>query len=216
MNKLIIFDCDGTLVDSEVIACEVLPTYWKTHGVHFSEEEFKEKIIGTGSNAPIILEIFSKMPPHAKEEGDQLLMKAIKENLTAVNGIKELLSGLKYNVCVASNSSIAHVESALKTTKLDSFFGDNYFSADQVKNPKPAPDLFLYAADQLNFSPKNSIVIEDSVSGIKAAQSAKIPVVAFTGAKHFTQNLKNRLEKTNPDWFCSTTKELENLLHHIS
>lgn len=212
MSKLIIFDCDGTLVDSEVIASKVFPEYWATHGVVMSELEFKENFIGTGHNAPIVQQTFAKMPEYANKEGDKLLDKALAEKLEAVQGISELLSSLRFELCVASNSSLRYVKNALLKTNLNSYFGESVFSAEQVKNPKPAPDLFIHASSKCGFSVQDCIVIEDSVSGIKAAQNAKIPVVGFSGAGHFVPSLEKKLKSTNPDWFCSSTKELSDLL----
>ena len=212
MKKLVIFDCDGTLVDSEVIASKVYPQYWATHGVFFSEDEFKEKFIGTGHDAEIVKETFSRMPDFAKAEGERLLDQALAKELTAVDGIKEILLKLAVEKCVASNSSLSYVKQALNKTELSHHFGDKVFSAEQVENPKPAADLFLHACSTLGFETKNTFVVEDSPSGVRAAQNASIKVIGFSGAGHFTSSLEARLEATNPDYFCRSVLELENLL----
>jgi HAD superfamily hydrolase (TIGR01509 family) len=215
MEKLIIFDCDGTLVDSEVIASNVFPKYWATHGVHFTETEFKEKFIGTGRTAPIVIENYSKMPSHAREEGERLFDEELAKELRAVCGIEELVSSLKFDLCVASNSSLNYVKEALIKTNLSSYFKGNVFSSEQVENPKPAPDLLLYLSSKLKYQVEDCIVIEDSVSGVRAAQNAKMKVIGFSGAAHFVPSLKNQLIETHPDWFCSTTKELSELLNDL-
>ncbi|MCA9487099.1 MAG: HAD family phosphatase [Nanoarchaeota archaeon] len=212
MKKLVIFDCDGTLVDSEVIATKVFTRYWATHGVNFTEDEFKEKFIGTGKNAPIVIETFSKMPEYANEEGDRLLDEELERNLCAVEGMVELVSELSNDICVASNSSLNYVKSALKKTKLDVCFNQNVFSAEQVKNPKPSPDLFLFACSELGYEPYDCIVIEDSVSGIKAAQNANMKVISFSGAAHFVPSLERNLKLANATWHCSSVSELKHLL----
>ncbi len=215
MKKLIIFDCDGTLVDSEVIATKVFMEYWASHGVHFTEDEFKEKFIGVGSNSPIIRETFAKMPANAKEEGDRILHEEIQKNLTAVEGMTKLVSALKHDICVASNSSLNYVKAALNKTNLDRYFGEHVYSAEQVKNPKPSPDLFLYACTKLGYEPQDCLVIEDSPSGVKAAQNANMQVVSFSGAAHFIPSLEERLKSLNANWHCSNINELGELLLKI-
>ncbi len=212
MKKLIIFDCDGTIVDSEVIATKVFTRYWATHGVNFTEDEFKEKFIGTGKNAPIVIETFSRMPDYAGKEGDRLLDEELEKSLCAVEGMLELVSSLQGDICVASNSSLRYVKAALKKTELDVCFKDKVFSAEQVKNPKPAPDLFLLVCSKLGYRPEDCIVIEDSVSGVKAAQNANMKVVSFSGAAHFVPSLEEKLKHTNATWHCSSVSELRGLL----
>lgn len=215
MRKLIIFDCDGTLVDSEVIATKVFTTYWATHGVVMTETEFKINFIGTSRDAPVVIENLAKMPPHADKEGDALFDEALSKNLHAVEGIFELLSSLNFDMCVASNSSLRYVENALIKTRLDSFFGQKIFSSEQVDKPKPAADLFLYAASECGYEIKDCIVVEDSISGIRAAKNANMKVIGFSGAGHFVPMLEDRLKAEKPDWFCSSTAELQELLNSL-
>jgi len=212
MGKLIIFDCDGTLVDSEVVAARVFTAYWATHGVHLTETEFKENFIGKGNHHPDSIEMFKKMPDHAMEEGDRLWDEALKESLKPVSGMIELLSSLKGKLSVGSNSSIEHVNCALKKTGMARFFGENVFSANLVANPKPAPDLFLFISRKFAIEPRNCIVIEDSPSGVQAAKNAGMKVIAFSGAAHFVPSLEQRLKDTRPDWFCTNTEKLKELL----
>lgn len=215
-GKLIIFDCDGTLVDSEYIACKVFTKHWSSHGVHFTEDEFKENFIGTGHNAPIVIETFARMPAHANEKGHLIFEQALANDLEVVCGMKELMPTLKHEICVASNSTLNYVESVLRKTALYAFFERKIFSAHQVKNPKPAPDVFLHAAEALGFKSNQCVVVEDSVAGIAAAKAANMKVVGFTAGKHFSPALKNRIKRSNPDWLCSTAQELQDLLNSNS
>ena len=211
-NRLVIFDCDGTLVDSEVVASKVFPEYWATHNVFISEDEFKENFIGTGSNASIVKETFSKMPEYAEKEGDELFDIALETQLDAVEGIEKILASLNADICVASNSSFAYIQRALALANLCHFF-ELVFSAEHVENPKPAPDLFLHASRSMGFAPENCIVVEDSVSGIQAAKNAEMKVIGFTGARHFTPKLETRIREANPDWVCGSVDELNDLLN---
>jgi HAD superfamily hydrolase (TIGR01509 family) len=202
-------------VDSEVVATRVFTAYWATHGVHLTETEFKETFIGKGNLHPDCVEIFKRMPEHVLEEGDRLWRDALKKTLQPVCGMIELVSSLKCNLSVGSNSSIEHVNWALEKTGLAKFFGKNVFSASLVPNPKPAPDLFLHISKTQEIAPKNCIVIEDSVSGVQAAKSAGMSVIAFSGASHFVPSLEQRLKDTRPDWFCTNTAELKTLLSNF-
>lgn len=209
-KKLIIFDCDGTLVDSEVIAARIFTKYWSSHGVHFTEEEFKEKFIGTGKDAAIVQETFARLPKNAQEEGDKIFDLALATELEAVPQIESLLEELgHYDICVGSNSSMAYVERALRKTNLLKFFGRNFFSSDLVERPKPAPDLFLHCAEIFNKDPQNCLVVEDSPSGLRAAKNAGMKSIAFTGARHFTPTLKKKLLNEHHDWHCDSVRELK-------
>ena len=92
-----------------------------------------------------------------------------EEKLRPVDGVPEILKNIRIPVCVASNGEPTHVRNSLRLTKLYDFFNENIFTASEVKAPKPEPDLFLYAADKMGFEPNECVVIEDSVTGVKAA-----------------------------------------------
>lgn len=213
--SLFIFDCDGTLVDSEVIATKVFTTYWATHGIAMTNDEFKTRFIGKGSSHPDNILIFSQMPHYAEEEGDRLLEEALQTELQAVIGMFDMLSGLSRTLCVGSNSRLNYVNAALKRTGLDKFFGNRVFSAHDVSHPKPAPDLFLHISKILGVIARDCVVIEDSPSGVKAAQVAGMRVIGFSGAAHFVPVLEKRLRETEPDWFCTSTDELGRLLKQL-
>lgn len=213
--ELIIFDFDGTLVDSEAVAVKVFIKHWAGFGVHFTEDEFKANFIGTPKEAEINVTTFARMPPHAWDEGNELFEKALETELEAVKGIETILASLKTKKSVASNSSLNYVKKALKQTKLNHYFEDRVFSAEQVRRPKPHPDLFLHVAETLNADPKKCIIVEDSPTGIRAAQSAGIPVIAFTGAAHFIPKLAATLKALNPTHFCNTAQELHQLLTRL-
>ncbi len=216
MDKLIIFDCDGTLIDSEVIATKVFPAYWAEHGVNITELEFKEKFIGKGNKHPDVIELHKLMPEYVMEEGDRLWQQSLESNLQPVSGMLELIKKLKCKIAVGSNSSLQHVKWALGKTGLAPFFKENVFSANQVANAKPSPDLFLHIANEQGVALENCIVIEDSVSGVNAAQAAGIKVVAFSGAEHFTPTLEQRLIDTQPDYFISNIDDLNKLFVELN
>ena len=172
MSKLVIFDCDGTLVDSEIIAAEVFPAVWSTMGVEMTSDYFLCNFVGTGSDAEIVKKTMALLPSDAMEIADKKFDEELALRLQAVRGIYKVLSNLSFQKCVASNSSLPYIRSALAKTSLTNFFGNRVYSSRNHGRPKPAPDVFLHAAKELGFTPSQCIVIEDSLSGIKAAQNA--------------------------------------------
>jgi HAD superfamily hydrolase (TIGR01509 family) len=214
VKKLVIFDCDGTLVDSEIIACRVFPAVWSEMGVSMTEDFFLCNFVGVGSDAAIIKETMSRLPPDAMKIADQKFDEELRKSLQPVRGMRELLSGLGCQTCVASNSSLGYVREALSITALDTFFGGRVYSAQQVKKPKPEPDLFLHVASELGYSSEQCLVIEDSVSGVTAAKRAGMTAIGFMGGLHFNAVVKNRLLEARADYYCSDISELKELLSY--
>lgn len=216
MKKLIIFDCDGTLVDSEIIAAKVFPAVWSEMGLPMTEDYFICNFVGTGSNAEVVKKTMAMLPPNAMEIADQKFDEELARSLKPVEGMEELLKKLPHQICVASNSSHKYILNALLSTKLNHFFEDRVYSARQLANPKPAPDVFLHAAKSLGFEPKDCLVIEDSMSGILAAKNAGMSVVGFMGGLHFNSVVKERLLTAEADYYCSSSIELQELILSLS
>lgn len=212
MSKLIIFDCDGTLVDSEIIAAQVFPAVWASMGVPMTSDFFLCNFVGTGSDAEIVVKTKALLPPGGMEIADQKFDDELALSLQATQGMHELLESLSCQVCVASNSSLKYLKRALEKTQLASFFCDRVYSARDLPRPKPAPDVFLHAARELGFTPDQCIVIEDSVSGIKAGQNAGMKVVGYMGGLHFNQVVKDKLLSAQADIYCSSAAELKETL----
>ncbi len=181
---LIIFDCDGVLIDSEPISCQVLVEALAELGMHISYEEAIATFVGKSisSNRLYIEERIKK--PLPSDFGINLQTRTIqkfKTDLNPIKGIHQAIEAINKPICVASSSNKEWIRSALETVELISHFGDNIFSASQVKHGKPAPDVFLFAAEQMGFSPAQCAVIEDSPTGVKAGQAAGMTVFAYTG-----------------------------------
>ena len=177
--KCIIFDCDGTLVDSEEITNEIIAEMAGELGVKMTGEEATATFGGKTLDAVL----YKMRELSGKEIPDDWLPRLIKKvseswktELNPVNGVRELLENLNISICVASNGEPIHVNQSLEMTGLRGFFDGNIFCASDVGVPKPAPDLFLYAAKKMGFKPEQCIVIEDSISGVMAANRAKIKV----------------------------------------
>ena len=177
--KCIIFDCDGTLVDSEHVTNQIIAEMAEELGVTMTGDEATATFGGKTLDAVL----YKMRELSGKEIPDDWLPRLIKEvseawktELKPVDGVRELLESLEIPICVASNGEPIHVNQSLEMTGLRDFFDGNIFCASDVGVPKPAPDLFLYAAKKMGFKPEQCIVIEDSISGVVAATRAKIKV----------------------------------------
>ena len=180
---LVIFDCDGVLVDSERLASEVFSDEIKRIGGSMSADEclavFKGKTLGwcfEYLRTTCDLSITSAF----EKELDVATERAFTHSLKAIAGIENIIQHvdkLGAKRCVASNGGREKVIASLKTTRLYNYFGDDIFSAQQVSKGKPDPELFLYACDKMGQMPAKAIVIEDSFTGVAAACAAKIPVI---------------------------------------
>ena len=186
MPALVIFDCDGVLIDSEAIACRVLRDVLAEAGAVYDLEEVAERFTGwsDATVAAVVAEergiVLSESFPHLVA---QRAVAAFESDLQAVGGAHALLSRFAWPKCVASNSAMGRLERSLEIAGLRDFFAkDAVFSADLVARPKPEPDLHLHAARTMGAPPDLCLVIEDSPSGVRAARAAGMTVCGFTGA----------------------------------
>ena len=177
--KCILFDCDGTLVDSENITNRVVARMASELGIHMTLKDAQKRFGGKTLDAVIygMKELSGKdIPKDWLPRLVEGVSEAYKTELRPMEGIKELLDNLDIPICVASNGEPKHVQSSLILTGLIDYFNKQIFTASEVEFPKPAPDLFLYAAQQMGFKPSECLVIEDSIPGVTAAVKANIKV----------------------------------------
>lgn len=188
MNKsstLIIFDCDGVLVDSEGIAREVFASALTTAGFPMSAEQAGSQFTGLSlaSCAQWIASHFGRpLPANFFEQLQAKTYAAFAESLQAVAGVEAVLQELAARGiarCVASSGSYEKINFTLNHTGLLPYLAPYLYSAQSVARGKPAPDLFLYACEQMGFSPDCALVVEDSRPGVEAAVAADIYVVGF-------------------------------------
>ncbi|GAA3483948.1 MULTISPECIES: HAD family hydrolase [Streptomyces] len=181
--ELVIFDCDGVLVDSERIAVRVQVQVGAELGWALTEDEVIEKFVGR-SNTSIGELIDARLPGRApvwQERFEQLHRDAVDTELIAVDGIHEALAALTLPSCVASSGSHEKMRHTLGHTGLHSRFEGRIFSASEVARGKPAPDLFLHAARRMGVEPSACVVVEDSKYGIQAARSAGMRSLGYAG-----------------------------------
>lgn len=179
---LVIFDCDGVLVDSERLSHAVLHEMLNEMGATISLEETVVRFIGT--SMPTCIERIGVLlgrpaPRDFRSDFAGRTKAAFLAGLKTVAGVEEVLSSMATPFCVASNGNRAKVDFTLGHTGLLSRFAERVFTADQVDRPKPAPDLFLYAASCLNAVPSRVVVVEDTPTGIIAAKAAGMYAIGF-------------------------------------
>ena len=192
----VIFDCDGVLVDSEILALHVL------------ERELARLLPGVDA-APLLhdtagistVDILAMveqrtgqtLPPGTVPRIIAAIDHALDEELEPIPGARAAIEQIPTLKAVASNSSLASVRRSVARAGLTAYFGDRLFSADLVAHPKPAPDLYLYAAERLGVPPARCLVVEDSVPGTAAARAAGMTVIGFTGASHVPPDQEQQL-----------------------
>jgi HAD superfamily hydrolase (TIGR01509 family) len=181
---LVIFDCDGVVVDSERVVHAVFGEFVRSYGVALTEAEMHERFLGRRlAECAAIVEELAGRPVPAGElerycaERDRILL----EQVQPVEGIRDVLEQLTIPYCIASSGDHAKMRITLGATKLMPFFDGRLFSATEVPHGKPAPDVFLYAATRMGAEPHRTVVVEDSVNGVLAGCAAGMTVLGFAG-----------------------------------
>lgn len=187
-GRLMIFDCDGVLVDSEPLAAIAYVRVYARHGLAITTDIVAQCV---GMKQADIFTRIEQLTSHAYplEHADDVWAetKAVfTESLQPMPGIADFLSRLGTPRCVASSSSIERILHSLTLTGLMPHFGEAIYSSSMVKRGKPAPDLFLFAAQKMGVDPAHCVVIEDSPFGVQGAVAAGMKVVGFTGGGHTT------------------------------
>jgi HAD superfamily hydrolase (TIGR01509 family) len=183
--ELVIFDCDGVLVDSDRISLRIQAERISALGLEMSYEDCVRDFLGLGMPATrrILAERLGRPVPEGWEtELDGAVRDCFRRELTPVPGIVEALEEIELPACVASSGSHEKMRLTLGLTRLWDRFAGRIFSADEVKRGKPAPDLFLHAATRMSTPPERCIVVEDSPFGIAAAKAAGMSALGFAAA----------------------------------
>ena len=183
MNMLIIFDCDGVLVDSELIINTVFAELLNNLGLNVNIEDMYENFVGH-SFAQCMVKIekmLGKMPPDNFEAlYRRETTKALEKDLQPVRGVKDVIDQLSVPYCVASSSSHERMQSTLGITGLLPYFEGKLFSVKDVSRGKPYPDVYLHAAQAMGFEPSKCIVIEDTPIGVEGGISAGMTVFGYS------------------------------------
>ncbi|MDA1100234.1 MAG: HAD family hydrolase [Proteobacteria bacterium] len=190
-HELVIFDCDGVLVDSEPLANRVLARCFQAAGFPITYETCVARMVGL--SLPRCFELAREwygrpVPDDFFDTVQRQTYQAIGEGLQPVPGIRAAIEAIPLPRCVASSSELEKIALSLRQTGLAPLFGDKVYSAQQVSRGKPFPDLFLFAARQMGAEPRDCVVIEDSFYGARAARAAGMSVLGYAGSG-FSQQL---------------------------
>jgi HAD superfamily hydrolase (TIGR01509 family) len=212
LTSAVIFDCDGVLVDSEILALEVELAAAATLGLTYDLDDYKARFMGMTTAA--FFELLEQdcraktgrdLPVDFRDACYSQYRKALSSRLTEVNGALDAVRAIGHPKAVASSSNADALEEKLRITGLWEHFVPHVYSTDLVAHGKPAPDIFLHAATKLEAAPQDCLVIEDSVNGVRAARAANMRVWGFLGGGHMDERAGRRLleagaERIVADW----------------
>jgi HAD superfamily hydrolase (TIGR01509 family) len=185
--ELVIFDCDGVLVDSEVISCRAHAETLTRHGYPITPEQVLTRFLGVSdreARQAIENELGRKLPDDFEAQMKQAALRRYADDLQPIPYIGEAIAAIDLPKCVASSGTPEKIRHGLTCAGIYEQLAPHIFSATQVERGKPAPDLFLFAARQMQASPERCVVIEDSIPGVTGALAAGMTVLGFYGGSH--------------------------------
>jgi HAD superfamily hydrolase (TIGR01509 family) len=190
-SVLVIFDCDGVLVDSEPLANASFSAALRAVGLDWTIEETMRRLMGRSLKSCVEIceaELGRKLPDDFVEKMQEKTYQSFRDApLKPTPGVKDAVLALQkagLDTCVASSGSVEKMQFTLGLTGLWDLFGGHVFSSSQVPRGKPFPDLFLHAAIEMNVQPFDCVVVEDSVPGVQAARSAGMRILGYIGAPY--------------------------------
>ena len=206
LQKTVIFDCDGVLVDSEIIYNAIERKHLAKLGLTYTDSEYQQRFVGL-SNTDFIHALGVDYKAVAGKafptEFETVITSeselAFESDLNAIEGATDFIRLLNYPSAVASSSKLNMLMKKLNITGLLKFFGQHVYSAEHVEHGKPSPDLFVHAAQQLCVPVNQCVVIEDSANGVIAGLSAGMEVWGFTGGGHADDGMTTRLAAAGAD-----------------
>lgn len=216
---LLIFDCDGVVIDSEFLHSEAEAICFQELGISITQAQLKERFSGVSD-----VDMFKRMegdygiaiPADFKMRLNNVKKNLFTKKLKAIDGIHQALEQTQ-NIprCIASSSNLEMLDHNLKLTNLYELFRPRIFSSQMVARGKPFPDLFLYAIEKMGQRPEDSIVIEDSIAGVQAGKAAGSQVIGFIGGSHCCDQHKNLLTEAGADQILSSMFQLPKLVHEF-
>ncbi|MGO4704711.1 HAD family hydrolase [Microvirga sp. 2MCAF38] len=215
---LLIFDCDGVLVDSELLACQIEAESLTALGFPYTLEDILREFVGKSMRdtmAQIERDHGRPLPSNFSTEANRILFARFETDLRPIPDIRKAILALPHPRCVASSSTPERIALSLSVTGLSALFS-NVFSAVEVKRGKPAPDLFLHAAARMSANPDECIVIEDSPAGITGARAAGMRVIGFTGGSHCGEGHSDKLRAAGAHEVIDHMQALENAVNNLT
>ncbi len=221
-RPLVIFDCDGVLVDSEPVAARVLAELVTKLGRPMTADEaidrftgFKLATVLEQVEADLVAATGRRLPADFRTTLADRDAEAFRREVRAIDGAREVLESLAGRRCVASSGTFEKMRLTLGSTGLLPLVEAHLFSAVQVARGKPAPDLFLFAAGTMGWRPADCVVIEDSVAGIEAAVAAGMTVFGFAGGSHCRPDLPPQLSAAGAAATFTAMGDLPRLLSEL-
>jgi HAD superfamily hydrolase (TIGR01509 family) len=212
LTNLVIYDCDGTLIDSERLVARVCMGEIHALGLaHWTMDAYFAAFVGMPGHVgwgAVAAELGRPLPKDFNARVDEAIDRLFETELVAIEGVREAIAAIGGARCVASSTAQPWLSQNIQTAGLADLFEGAVFSASQVKRAKPAPDVFLFAASQMGHDPTDCIVIEDSVPGVTAARRAGMEVVGFTGVAHEPDVMRERLTGAGASAVASHMREL--------
>lgn len=210
MIKHILFDCDGVLIDTEIVAAEVVSGWLNTQGMNITVDDFILNY--TGKTFTDIIGIL-KAEKYLPESLDTLtivptLDRGIKDNMRPINGVHQMLASIKTPVSAVSNSAKDYVLEALDMLQVGEQFGGRVFSAEMVPKGKPNPAVYELALETLGLNKEEVIVVEDSVAGVTASVGAGLKTIGYLGGSHIRAGHAETLEALGTSGLATNYDEL--------
>ncbi len=215
---LIIFDCDGVLVDSEMISSRAQAEVLTRHGYPITADEVLCRFLGVSDREARLMvetEIGRSLPEDIEQEINQATLQFYDRDLKAIANVAEAITEIALPKCVASSGTPEKIRHGLMCAGLHDVFLPHIFSAIQVSKGKPAPDLFLFAAARMNTSPERCLVVEDSVPGVTGARAAGMTVLGFHGGSHCGADHADLLRNAGASASFSDMRKLPGLIARI-
>ena len=202
MFDLVIFDCDGVLIDSEIISANMLIAELAKLGVNIDLAYVARHFLGR--SYPTVMETIRRefhltLPAEFESDYRAKLLQTFEAELHVMPHVAQVIADLRVAFCIATSSSPMRAAKSLALVGLEHLVGPQLFTSTMVARGKPAPDLFLHAAAQMGADPARCLVIEDSLTGIRAARAAGMAVWRFTGGSHLKNHLAEEPEDARPD-----------------
>lgn len=187
---VVLFDCDGVLIDSEVLSCTVLLRQLVRYGMPIGMEDIFERYLGRSFS--VVADDYRKvcgkpLPDKFLADMKADLFATFGRELRTIPAVETVLTNLKLPFCLTSSSDWDRIQVSLRVTELGRYFEGRTYNAEMVDRGKPAPDLFLYAAHRMGFPASRALVIEDSVIGVEAGKAAGMTVWGFIGGSHYAE-----------------------------
>ncbi len=216
----ILFDCDGVLVDSEVIYIAVELDMLAQIGLVYDIEDYQSRFLGLSNGdymrllkTDCMARTNRDLPDDFERRLDAACRQRLLAELESMEGVEALLDTFTGSIAVASSSAPDLLHAKLHKTGLHARFDPHIYSGEEVSCGKPAPDLFLHAADRIGVAPERCLVIEDSVNGVSAGRAACMKVWGFIGGGHASEGLERQLREAGSEMVFAQFADLQSRLH---